>query len=51
MTVNFQEEDGQTRFTLEHAGFPDNENKNLAEAGWNESLDKLASYLEKGNKI
>jgi len=47
VTVTFQEEHGQTRFTLEHAGFPDNENKNLAEAGWNESLDKLASYLEK----
>jgi uncharacterized protein YndB with AHSA1/START domain len=47
VTVIFQEEDGKTRLTLQHTGFPDNENKTLAEAGWNESLDKLAEYLAK----
>ncbi len=46
MMVTFQEEDGKTRLTLQHAGFPDNENKSMAEAGWNESLDELAEYLE-----
>ncbi|WP_414468667.1 SRPBCC domain-containing protein [Methanobacterium sp. ACI-7] len=40
-----EEEDGKTRLTLQHAGFPDRENRDLAEAGWNESLDKLAEYL------
>ena len=43
--VNFKEEDGKTRIILQHTGFPDNENKTLAEAGWNESLDKLAENL------
>jgi uncharacterized protein YndB with AHSA1/START domain len=43
--VTFHEEDGKTRITLQHTGFPDNENKTSAEAGWNESLDKLAEYL------
>jgi uncharacterized protein YndB with AHSA1/START domain len=47
VTVTFQEEEGKTRFTLQHEGFPDRKNRDLAEAGWNESLDKLARYLEK----
>jgi uncharacterized protein YndB with AHSA1/START domain/predicted enzyme related to lactoylglutathione lyase len=44
--VTFQEDNGKTKFTLQHAGFPDRENRDLAEAGWRESLDKLAAYLE-----
>jgi uncharacterized protein YndB with AHSA1/START domain len=51
VTVTFQEEDGKTRFTLQHQGFPDRENRDLAEAGWNESLDKLASFLDKGDVV
>jgi uncharacterized protein YndB with AHSA1/START domain len=47
VTVTFQEEDGKTKFTLQHVGFPDRKNRDLAEAGWKESLDKLAAYLEK----
>lgn len=47
VTVTFKEEDGKTRLTIQHAGFPDRENTDLAESGWNESLDKLAEYLEK----
>lgn len=46
VTVTFQEDGGKTRFTLQHEGFPDRKNRVLAEAGWNESLDKLARYLE-----
>jgi uncharacterized protein YndB with AHSA1/START domain/predicted enzyme related to lactoylglutathione lyase len=45
VTVTFQEEDSKTKFTLQHVGFPDRENSDLAEAGWKESLDKLAKFL------
>ena len=45
VTVIFLEENGKTRITLQHTGFPDNKNKTLAEVGWNESLDKLAEIL------
>ncbi|MGF7118371.1 SRPBCC domain-containing protein [Methanobacterium oryzae] len=48
VTVTFQEVDGKTKLTIQHACFPDKENRDLAEAGWNESLDKLAEYLERG---
>jgi len=47
VTVTFEEDDGKTKFTLRHEGFPDRENRDLAKAGWNESLDKLAEYLKK----
>jgi uncharacterized protein YndB with AHSA1/START domain/predicted enzyme related to lactoylglutathione lyase len=49
VTVTFHKEDGKTRLTLQHQGFPDHENRDLAESGWKESLDKLASVL-KGKK-
>lgn len=45
VTVTFQEENGKTKFSLQHVGFPDGKNRELAEAGWKESLDKLAEYL------
>jgi uncharacterized protein YndB with AHSA1/START domain len=47
VTVTFEEDDGKTKLTLRHEGFPDGENRDLAKAGWNESLDKLAEYLKK----
>jgi uncharacterized protein YndB with AHSA1/START domain len=47
VTVTFEEDDGKTKLTLRHEGFPDRENRDLAKAGWNESLDKLAEYLKK----
>lgn len=47
VTVTFEEDDGKTKLTLRHEGFPDVENRDLAKAGWNESLDKLAEYLTK----
>lgn len=47
VTVTFEEDDGKTKLTLRHEGFPDRENRDLAKAGWSESLDKLAEYLRK----
>ncbi|MGE5456807.1 MAG: SRPBCC family protein [Methanococcaceae archaeon] len=47
VTVTFEEDGGKTKLTLRHEGFPDRENRDLAKAGWNESLDKLVEYLKK----
>jgi uncharacterized protein YndB with AHSA1/START domain len=45
VTVTFDEQDGRTKLTLRHAGIPPGEMRDLAKAGWNESLDKLAESL------
>jgi uncharacterized protein YndB with AHSA1/START domain len=45
VTVTFEEQGGKTKFTLRHTGFPSGEMRDLAKAGWNTSLDKLAEYL------
>jgi uncharacterized protein YndB with AHSA1/START domain len=45
VTVTFEEQKGRTKFTLRHAGFPSGEMRDLAGAGWNTSLDKLAEFL------
>jgi len=45
VTVTFEDEDGKTKLTLRHAGMPAGEMGEQAEAGWNESLDKLAESL------
>ncbi|WP_269850831.1 SRPBCC family protein [Methanosarcina horonobensis] len=47
VTVIFEENDGKTKITLRHEGIPAGENRDLAKAGWNESLDKLSEYLRK----
>jgi uncharacterized protein YndB with AHSA1/START domain len=47
VTVTFEEYEGKTRLTLRHVGIPAGENRDMAKAGWNESFDKLAEYLEK----
>ncbi|MGB9939587.1 SRPBCC family protein [Methanosarcina sp.] len=47
VTVIFEENNGKTKITLRHEGIPAGENRDSAEAGWNESLDKLAEYLMK----
>lgn len=47
LTVTFEEHEGKTKMTLQHVGIPAGENRDLAKAGWNESFDKLAEYLEK----
>ncbi len=46
VTVTFEEHDGGTKLTLKHAGIPAGEMREQTEAGWNESLDKLAENLE-----
>ena len=45
VTVTFEEIQGKTKLTLQHAGFPPGEHGDQASAGWNESLDKLAETL------
>ncbi|HEU0175161.1 MAG TPA: SRPBCC domain-containing protein [Blastocatellia bacterium] len=50
VTVTFEEFDGKTRMTLRHIGLPP-EMSEMAEAGWNGSLDKLAESLEKEKSI
>jgi uncharacterized protein YndB with AHSA1/START domain len=47
VTVTFEEYEGKTKMTLQHVGIPAGENRDLTEAGWKESFDKLAEYLEK----
>lgn len=47
VTATFETLAGRTRFTLRHAGFPAGDTRDLARAGWNESLDKLAGVLGK----
>ncbi|HKQ78770.1 MAG TPA: SRPBCC domain-containing protein [Blastocatellia bacterium] len=46
VTVTFEEYEGRTRMTLQQVGIPP-EMGDMAEAGWNGSLDKLAESLER----
>jgi uncharacterized protein YndB with AHSA1/START domain len=46
VTVTFEELDGdRTKLTLRYAGMAPSETRDLAETGWNETLDKLAAHL------
>ncbi|MGA2120961.1 MAG: SRPBCC domain-containing protein [Methanoregula sp.] len=45
VTVTFEVLAGRTRLILRHAGFPAGDVRDLARAGWNESLDKYAGVL------
>ncbi len=47
VTVTLEEVGGRTKMTLKHAGIPAGKMRELTEAGWNESFDKLAEYLTK----
>lgn len=50
VTVRLEEQEGnKTKLTLKHAGFPTGEDRDLTEAGWNESLDKLSEDLNMGS--
>jgi uncharacterized protein YndB with AHSA1/START domain len=44
ITVTFEDLAGKTRMTLRHEGLPAGEMSDGANAGWNESFDKLAEY-------
>jgi uncharacterized protein YndB with AHSA1/START domain len=46
LTVTFEEDDGRTKLTLRHVGMPTGDMADQAEAGWNQSLDKLADSLK-----
>jgi len=45
LTVSFEVQAGRTKFTLRHAGIPAGDARDLARAGWIESLDKFAGVL------
>ncbi|MGA2285029.1 MAG: SRPBCC domain-containing protein [Dehalococcoidia bacterium] len=47
VTVTFEDQDGATKLTLKHAGFPSKEDLEGARIGWSESFDKLAAVLRK----
>ena len=51
VTVTFEEHEGKTRMTLRHVGVPSGIMSEMAEAGWKESLDKLAESLGKEKSI
>ncbi len=51
VTVTFEEHEGKTRLTLRQVGVPLGEMKEMTEAGWNGSFDKLAESLEKEKSI
>jgi len=46
VTVTFEEHDGETKMTLRHEGIPAGEDRDMTEAGLNESLDRLAELLK-----
>jgi len=43
--VTFEDHDGKTKLTLQHAGIPPGPDRDGANQGWSESLDKLAEML------
>ena len=51
ISVMFEEYDGKTKITLRHTGMPSDADSKGAGQGWNESLDKLAEYLETEKSI
>jgi uncharacterized protein YndB with AHSA1/START domain len=44
--IRFEEKQGKTTLTLRHIGIPEGTMRELTEAGWNESFDKLAESLK-----
>jgi uncharacterized protein YndB with AHSA1/START domain len=45
ITVILQDEDGKTKLTVRYYGIAPGDLRDLAEAGWNETLDKLAAHV------
>ena len=48
VTVNFYDDDGKTRLTVHQAVFENNAVRDDHIRGWNEALDRLASYVTQG---
>ena len=46
ITITFEALGDKTKLTIQHVGLPVGEDADMAEAGWNESLDKLAESLK-----
>ncbi len=46
VTVTLEDQQGKTKMTLRHVGFPPGEMLQMAGTGWNESFDKLAESLK-----
>lgn len=46
VTVTFEANGKKTKMILRHAGIPAGKMRELCEAGWNESFDKLAEVLK-----
>jgi uncharacterized protein YndB with AHSA1/START domain len=47
VTLDFEEHQGITKMTLSHFGIPHGIMRDMTEAGWNESFDKLDAALER----
>ena len=47
VTVTFEEHEGKTKLTLRHVGIPSGAEHDSCEAGWTQSLDRLAEHLAK----
>jgi len=47
VTMTFADEGDKTRFTLQYESFPPGKDRDDAQVGWNETLDKLAGALSK----
>jgi uncharacterized protein YndB with AHSA1/START domain len=45
ITITFEKLKGKVKLTLRHDGFPVGKHKDMANTGWNESLDKLRELL------
>lgn len=45
VTVTFEELDGKTKLTVVYSGMAPSEMRDMAETGWNETLDKLVASL------
>jgi uncharacterized protein YndB with AHSA1/START domain len=45
VTVSFEEHANKTELTLRHAGIPEGQAREMTEADWNKSLDKLVEEL------
>jgi len=45
VTVLFEDQDGKTKMTMRHEGFPEAEIREQAKIGWSESFDKLSESL------
>ncbi|MFA4794780.1 SRPBCC family protein [Leptospira kirschneri] len=46
VTLIFEDHQGKTKLTLHHTGIPAGEIREMTNASWNESLDKLESTLK-----